>query len=161
MTEAVTEILDYLRQGGPIMWPLLLCCVTMLWLAAGLLMGSGAHCQHRVPTTGVAWLDQRLYRLESQRQFWQPQGQLQAITLLATTAPLLGLLGTVNGMIVMFDALSHTGLHDGKALSDGIAMAMITTQTGLLVGVPGLLLAYLWRRRLARLQRQQTGASTC
>jgi biopolymer transport protein ExbB len=56
----------------------------------------------------------------------------------AQAAPLLGLLGTVFGMIQMFAATSLAGLGDAKVLSGGISQAMFTTAEGLTIGVPAL-----------------------
>jgi len=60
---------------------------------------------------------------------------------LASVAPLLGLLGTVSGMIATFDAISATGASTPRLLSGGISEALITTQLGLMVAIP-LLLAH-------------------
>ncbi len=57
---------------------------------------------------------------------------------IAQVAPLLGLLGTVLGMIKMFGAISLAGLGDPHALSAGISEAMLTTAIGLAVGIPTL-----------------------
>ncbi len=57
---------------------------------------------------------------------------------IAQAAPLLGLLGTVFGMIRMFSSISLAGLGDPQALSGGISEAMITTAIGLAVGIPTL-----------------------
>lgn len=56
----------------------------------------------------------------------------------AQVAPLLGLLGTVLGMIKAFIAISTSGLGDPLALSEGISQAMITTAVGLAIGIPAL-----------------------
>lgn len=56
----------------------------------------------------------------------------------AQAAPLLGLLGTVFGMIKMFAATSLAGLGDAKTLSEGISEAMFTTAEGLCIGIPAL-----------------------
>lgn len=56
----------------------------------------------------------------------------------AQGAPLLGLLGTVFGMIHMFAATSLAGLGDAKLLSEGISQAMFATAEGLCVGIPAL-----------------------
>jgi biopolymer transport protein ExbB len=56
----------------------------------------------------------------------------------AQGAPLLGLLGTVFGMIQMFAATSLAGLGDAKLLSEGISQAMFATAEGLCVGIPAL-----------------------
>jgi biopolymer transport protein ExbB len=57
---------------------------------------------------------------------------------IAQAAPLLGLLGTVLGMIRMFGVISVSGLGDANALSGGISEAMITTAVGLAIGIPTL-----------------------
>ncbi len=57
---------------------------------------------------------------------------------IAQAAPLLGLLGTVLGMIKMFAAISLSGLGDPNALSGGISEAMLTTAIGLGIGIPTL-----------------------
>ncbi|MBI9074627.1 MAG: MotA/TolQ/ExbB proton channel family protein [Desulfatibacillum sp.] len=64
--------------------------------------------------------------------------RLAAITVLASVAPLLGLLGTVLGMISTFDAISLHGTGNARAMAGGISEALISTQTGLLVAIPGL-----------------------
>jgi biopolymer transport protein ExbB len=56
----------------------------------------------------------------------------------ATAAPLLGLLGTVTGMMKVFGSISAQGLGDPHVLSAGIAEAMITTAVGLGIGIPAL-----------------------
>jgi len=63
------------------------------------------------------------------------------ISLLATIAPLLGLLGTVGGMIKTFEVIAEFGTGNARALASGISEALITTQTGLVVAVPGMLAA--------------------
>lgn len=65
---------------------------------------------------------------------------LGAIAVLTSIAPLLGLLGTVCGMIMTFDVITISGTGDAHALSRGIAQALISTQTGLIVALPGLLM---------------------
>jgi len=57
---------------------------------------------------------------------------------IAEAAPLLGLLGTVLGMIKMFGSISLAGLGDPNALSGGISEAMLTTAVGLGIGIPTL-----------------------
>ena len=60
------------------------------------------------------------------------------LSTIAQAAPLLGLLGTVLGMIRMFAAMSVSGLGDPNALSGGISEAMFTTAIGLVIGIPTL-----------------------
>jgi biopolymer transport protein ExbB len=66
-----------------------------------------------------------------------------AITVVAAVAPLLGLLGTVTGMITTFDVITLYGTGDPKMLSGGISEALVTTEMGLTVAIPLLLLGNL------------------
>jgi biopolymer transport protein ExbB len=65
------------------------------------------------------------------------------ILVFAAVAPLLGLLGTVTGMISTFDIITEFGTGDPKLLSGGISEALVTTQLGLIVAIPLLLLGNL------------------
>ncbi|MGC6493825.1 MAG: MotA/TolQ/ExbB proton channel family protein [Myxococcota bacterium] len=62
-----------------------------------------------------------------------------AILVVAAVAPLLGLLGTVTGMIATFDIITEFGTGDPRMLSGGISAALVTTQFGLIVAIPALL----------------------
>ncbi|MFO7962635.1 MAG: MotA/TolQ/ExbB proton channel family protein [Desulfobacterales bacterium] len=79
---------------------------------------------------------------------------LSAIGVLAKTAPLLGLLGTVLGMITTFDIISFYGTGNAKAMAGGISEALITTQTGLLVAIPGLYMSNFLKRRSQALKQR-------
>ncbi len=65
------------------------------------------------------------------------------ILVIAAVAPLLGLLGTVTGMITTFDIITEFGTGDPKLLSGGISIALITTEVGLAVAIPALILGNL------------------
>jgi len=74
-----------------------------------------------------------------------------AIMVIAAVAPLLGLLGTVTGMIATFDVITEFGTGDPKLLSGGISIALVTTELGLIVAIPLLLLGNLlngWAERI-------------
>ncbi len=72
---------------------------------------------------------------------------LAPLAVCASSAPLLGLLGTVTGMIRTFKLITVFGTGDAKLLSSGISEALITTEYGLYIAVPALLVhAYLSRR---------------
>lgn len=70
---------------------------------------------------------------------------LNVLETVAAVAPLLGLLGTVTGMIRLFNAMAAGGLGQAQYLSSGIAEAMITTAAGLIIGIP-VLVAHNWLR---------------
>jgi biopolymer transport protein ExbB len=79
---------------------------------------------------------------------------LALIGVLAAVAPLLGLLGTVIGMLATFDVLAVFGTGNAKAMAGGISEALITTQTGLLVALPGLYMKGFLQRRARTLQQR-------
>lgn len=85
------------------------------------------------------------------------QRNLGAILVLAGVAPLLGLLGTVTGMIDLFAVIADKGSSAAQSLSGGISEALVTTQAGLIAAIPLLLLhAVLNRlaeRRMLRLEQ--------
>lgn len=61
---------------------------------------------------------------------------LDTIKIIASIAPLLGLLGTVLGVLSAFEAISKEGLGDPAVFSSGISIALITTIAGLIVAIP-------------------------
>ena len=71
------------------------------------------------------------------------------IALAAAVAPLLGLLGTVTGMIETFKLLTLFGTGDAKSLSSGISQALITTEFGLIAAIPACILGAIVSRLVA------------
>lgn len=64
---------------------------------------------------------------------------LNALGTIAAVSPLLGLLGTVTGIIAAFNAITTQGVGDPRALAGGIGEALVTTAAGLLVAIPSLM----------------------
>jgi biopolymer transport protein ExbB len=84
---------------------------------------------------------------------------LPFIAIAAASAPLLGLLGTVTGIINTFKLITVFGSGDVKTLSGGISEALITTEFGLIVAIPSLLLhAFLSRKAKGIVHRMETTA---
>jgi biopolymer transport protein ExbB len=80
-------------------------------------------------------LDEAILREIPRLESWQG-----AIKVIAAVAPLLGLLGTVTGMIVTFQAITLFGTGDPKLMAGGISQALVTTVLGLAVAIPLVLL---------------------
>jgi biopolymer transport protein ExbB len=82
---------------------------------------------------------------------------LPFIAVTAAASPLLGLLGTVTGMIHTFELINLFGTGDPRRLASGISEALITTEFGLFVAIPALLAHALLARRaqsiLARMEK--------
>ncbi|WP_457572221.1 MotA/TolQ/ExbB proton channel family protein [Desulfovulcanus sp.] len=92
-------------------------------------------------------IDRKLLDVLAGRYYLTIDRHIKTILILAGTAPLLGLMGTVTGMIACFNVISLFGTGNAKALSLGISEALITTQIGLIVAIPGLLAGNFLRRR--------------
>jgi biopolymer transport protein ExbB len=177
----LTQLSGYIRQGGFVMWPLLALAL-LLWLGIAyrlffirrgtrlpvrdLLARAGAH----LPEVSEGALDEAVRRglrvKASSRQSMQAllDDQLFPIeedlrryrTLVRTiviVAPLLGLLGTVNGMIEMFQSLGDQNFYSQSGgVAQGISQALFTTQFGLVIAIPGMLVGALVDRRERRIQ---------
>ena len=78
-------------------------------------------------------------------------GMLPFVAISASSAPLLGLLGTVTGIMQTFKLITVFGTGDVKTLSSGISEALITTEYGLIVAIPSLLLHAFLSRKAKRL----------
>lgn len=74
---------------------------------------------------------------------------LGALAVTATVSPLLGLLGTVSGMISTFNLMTLFGAGDPAAVSGGISEALVTTEMGLVVAIPALIMHALLSRKAA------------
>lgn len=78
--------------------------------------------------------------------------RLLVINTLVAAAPLAGLLGTVTGMLAMFTGLSQgTGPAGMEKVADGMQQALITTQTGLTIALPGLFLGLIIKSKRDRI----------
>lgn len=105
--------------------------------------------------------DHRTWSARTLREVWTRElvarlrRPLPWLKLLVALCPLLGLLGTVTGMIAVFDGLAMSETSQARAMADGVARATLPTLTGMAVAVVGLLftsrLEYIIRREDQRL----------
>lgn len=165
------QFLDYMQNGGFVMWPLG-ASVVVLWYALGyrfhaLNRGSKANVRNLVRkfkdgirtepkglmdsaiAEAITVIDQEnsctLNRSHLNDVFHKYIVQLRQYSTLIMTivavAPLIGLLGTVIGMIETFDSLASAQLFSQSGgIAGGISQALFTTQLGLIVAVPGLII---------------------
>lgn len=169
-------MIEFLRQGGPVMWPLSFCSIVAVAIIVerlinlrpakvlpedeiehlgslidgGLLEQAEDYCERRPgPLTNIvgAALEVRMEPPEGIRQVVVDQGRqevprlqkyLGVLGTIASVTPLLGLLGTVLGMIEVFQIVSSQGVGQADSLAGGISQAMITTAAGLTIAIPTL-----------------------
>lgn len=108
----------------------------------------------------AAGLSNVAYGREAMREALEESGKqvvhglgryLNTLGTIASITPLVGLLGTVIGMIKVFTAITVSGVGDPTVLSGGISEALITTASGLTVGIPCLMFYRYFRSRIAEL----------
>ncbi len=72
--------------------------------------------------------------------------RLAFVNIMVVSAPLFGLLGTVLGMLLTFKAIGVGGSSTSEVIATGISEALVATQTGMMVAIPGLILAHVAKR---------------
>lgn len=73
------------------------------------------------------------------------------LNVVATVSPMIGLLGTVSGMIGAFETISRGGMGRPELLAGDIGQALVTTATGLVIGIPAMIAYFILRNRLDNL----------
>jgi biopolymer transport protein ExbB len=94
------------------------------------------------------WTSRQVRRAMISRLNSAMDSNLQVLRVLVPMCPLLGLLGTVSGMLEVFDSMAARGSADARSMASGISEAMICTLTGLAVSITGLYPVYYFRRRV-------------
>lgn len=79
--------------------------------------------------------------------------RIRFLAIVTSVGPLLGLLGTVSGMLTTFDGMLHSQSSPFETIVQGISEALITTQTGLMVSIPAIIALSLIIQQRNRLER--------
>lgn len=155
-----------LDRGGPVMWTLAIIAM-IVW--SGLIEhlmylrevtpGLRKQAMHLAELpTGIR--SAQLRRMHLNRARSQLQRALPLLRTLVVLCPLLGLTGTVLGMMEVFDGIAALGTTEPRALSNGISQAVLTTMAGLMIALPALYLVSLVERSIQRvMQRLSLDAS--
>ena len=158
-------MLAYFLKGGPIMWPILLCSVAALAITITKawqffrvrrdlarsedIRSQGSRFIAPLVDAVQQGLDDRQISLVGSRELKNLETGMGSLNLIAVIAPLLGLTGTVTGMIKAFQVIAAMGANvDPALLAAGIWEALITTAAGLFVGIPTHVAAHYLDRSL-------------
>ncbi len=80
-----------------------------------------------------------------------PFAMINYLSIVATLSPMVGLLGTVSGMIKAFRAIAAQGMGQPQVLADNISEALITTASGLIVAIPAMFFYFFFKNRYGKI----------
>ncbi|CZF85596.1 MotA/TolQ/ExbB proton channel family protein [Grimontia marina] len=138
---------DFLTQGGPVLWGLAI-VAALSWLLVferllflitafpGLKKQTIAKWQSREDKT--SWVSRSMresWLFEARTQLYRNLNFLKA---LVAICPMLGLLGTVTGMISVFDLMALKGAGEPRSMAAGISLATLPTMAGMVIALAGL-----------------------
>lgn len=165
------RLFEIVKQGGPVMWPLLICSLAVLtviierilfWVAIErnrnrelmdeiltlaesgnweLIHKKTAACEDHIIQLLVTGIVHREYDMgrameaEADHTVQRMNRYMPVLDTMITVTPLLGIFGTVLGIIGSFKILGSSGIADPKLVTSGIAQALITTATGLGIAI--------------------------
>jgi biopolymer transport protein ExbB len=158
MMHHIDAIMVFMDVGGFVLWAIFLVSM-LLWL---LLIERLLFFRFSLPKSRQRWLSQWVDRSDHiswharmLRQKLLSEASLELgfsapwIRVLITIAPLLGLLGTVTGMITVFDVMAIEGSGNARAMASGVSRATIPTMAGMVVAITGLFLEKRFRNTLS------------
>ncbi len=158
LRESLGKIWSFLEMGGPVLMGMLGLSI-LLWIL--ILERYWFICvTHRKSLDGVvsewlkrkerkSWTAKRIREALISENASTLQQSLFLIKTLTAVLPLLGLLGTVTGMIQTFDVMTRFGTGNVRGMAGGISEALITTMAGLVTAISGLFFSADLRRRAA------------
>jgi biopolymer transport protein ExbB len=162
ISDALSPITHLFNQGGGVLWAISAAALLILLLASErLLFVSIYYRQYQQPIVSKwshrndtrSWQAYRIREAILADSNLRLNSALWLIKICVVVCPLLGLLGTVTGMISVFDVLSYSGTGDPRLMAAGIFQATIPTMAGMVVAIIGLIL----RQQVLRLVRKKQG----
>ncbi|PSW06509.1 MotA/TolQ/ExbB proton channel family protein [Photobacterium lipolyticum] len=138
---------QFMNQGGQILW-WLAAVVMLCWL---LVVERVIYLLFQYPNQRKAWLakwherdDQTSWYAHAMREGWLNEARtalsqnLNLIKVLVAICPMLGLLGTVTGMISVFDVMATQGSSQPRLMASGISLATLPTMAGMVAALAGM-----------------------
>jgi biopolymer transport protein ExbB len=153
---AVTDLVD---EGGPfvififlngvVLWTLV---IERYWYFSRVLPREAADMLARWEARAdrQSWASRSIRRAMISRLNAGMTANFPMLRVLVPLAPLLGLIGTVSGMLAVFDSMALRGSADARSMASGVSEAMICTMTGLAVSITGLYPVFYFQSRAKR-----------
>jgi len=150
---------DLINEGGPFVYLIFLNGALLWMLVAERFWFFRSRLPQMADELHVKWVERKDHHSWTARQSRRAMisslngamtAGLPILNMLVPLAPLLGLIGTVSGMLEVFDSMSLRGSADARTMASGVSHAMVCTMTGLAVSITGLYPQYYFRNRAKR-----------
>lgn len=141
------SIQDFVDQGGPVLWVIFAACTLLwllilerLWYLRVVWPGRARQLIAQWHARGDcrSWRARKIRQATVSEANMQLHAMLPLVKVLIALCPLLGLLGTVLGMIGVFEVIAVSGNDDAQAMARGVYRATIPTMAGLVVALTGI-----------------------
>ncbi len=152
----VAAVADLVDEGGPFVFWIFICGFVMwtlvierLWYFSRVLpeQARATQASWQARREHGSWYARQIRRAMISRVQTAMSANLLLLRVLVPLSPLLGLVGTVSGMLEVFDSMALRGSADARAMASGVSHAMICTLTGLAVSITGLYPVYYFQSR--------------
>ena len=153
------QISIFLSAGGPVLWLIFFTLLTLwFFIFERFYYFYKIYPQHRQKALGhwsnrkdkTSWLALKIREEEVSKMNLQMSQSIPTIKTLVSISPLLGLMGTVTGMISIFDIISISGTGNPRLMASGISLAVIPTMAGLVTALSGLYFASYFDKKLKK-----------
>ncbi len=144
MNDYAIAFFDYMQRGGDVLWGILVLTIILWWfvLERGWYFFSGFSADRDArlqqwfdrPERSSWYANYERDRLISELECLMMKNMLVIPTFIALL-PLMGLLGTVTGMIQVFDVMANLGSGNPRAMANGVSAATLPTMSGMLVAI--------------------------
>jgi biopolymer transport protein ExbB len=149
-------VMDMRQLGGPVVVWIFIACVLMwtialerFWYFNKVLPQQAATLleQWNQRSNKLSWASRQIRAAMISRLNAGMTSNMQVLRVLVPMCPLLGLIGTVSGMLAVFDSMAALGSADARSMATGVSEAMVCTLTGLAVSISGLYPVYYFKRK--------------
>jgi biopolymer transport protein ExbB len=143
--------------GGPIVDWIFATCVVMWCIVIERYWYFNRILPRQTASSLAEWLQRREHTSWSARQIRKALisrlnagmgANIQVLRVLVPLCPLLGLVGTVSGMLNVFDSMAARGSADARSMANGVSEAMVCTLSGLAVSISGLYPVFYFKRKV-------------
>lgn len=155
----IRGVLELVDDGGPfvglifaagvLMWAII---AERFWYFRNVLPQQAKELQEKwdARTEHTSWCARQIRQAMISKLNVAMSAGMPVMQVLVPMSPLLGLIGTVAGMLEVFDSMALRGNADARSMASGVSQAMICTMTGLAVSITGLYPVHYFRTRTAR-----------